>query len=142
MSRIIINLALEHKCRTVVIGDLKGIKQGSYVKGFVQIPVQRLVEQIKYKAQLVGIEVKLLKEEYTSGVSAYDLEPITKKYYNKSRRVKRGLFKTNQGYLVNSDVNGSLNILRKYLKDNVVPMSIFRLRDNGILDMPVRIRVA
>jgi len=142
VSRIIINLALEHKCRTVVIGDLKGIKQGSYVKGFVQIPIQRLVEQIKYKAQLVGIEVKLLKEEYTSGVSAYDLEPITKKYYNKSRRVKRGLFKTNQGYLVNSDVNGSLNILRKYVKDNVVPMSIFRLRDKGVLDMPVRIRVA
>lgn len=49
---------------------------------------------------------------------------------------------TNQGYLVNSDVNGSLNILRKYVKDNVVPMSIFRLRDKGILDMPVRIRVA
>jgi len=44
--------------------------------------------------------------------------------------------------LINSDVNGSLNILRKYVKDNVVPMSIFRLRDKGILDMPVRIRVA
>lgn len=58
----------------------------------MQILVQRLVEQIKYKAKLVGVEVKLQKEYYTSGVSAYDLEPITKKYYNKNRRIKRGLF--------------------------------------------------
>lgn len=142
VSRLVINLALKHKCHTIVIGDIKGIKQGSSIKGFVQIPIQRLVEQIKYKAQLVGINVKLLKEDYTSGGSAYDLEPITKQYYNKNRRVKRGLFKTNQGYLVNSDVNGSLNILRKYVKDNVVPIPILRWRNNGILDMPVRVRVA
>jgi len=44
--------------------------------------------------------------------------------------------------LINSDVNSSLNILRKYLKDNVVPIPICRWRNNGILDMPVRIRVA
>jgi len=142
VSRLVINLSLEHKCHTIVIGDLEDIKQCSHIKGFVQIPVQRLVEQIKYKAQLVGIEVKLQKEYYTSGVSAYDLEPITKKYYNKNRRIKRGLFKTKQGYLVNSDINGSLNILRKYVKDNVVPIPILRWRNNGILDMPVRIRVA
>ena len=142
VSRLVINLALKHKCHTIVIGDIKGIKQGSSIKGFVQIPIQRLVEQIKYKAQLVGINVKLLKEDYTSGVSAYDLEPITKQYYNKNRRVKRGLFKTNQGCIINSDINGSLNILRRYIKDNVVPIPILRWRNNGILDMPVRIRVA
>ena len=92
VSRLVINLALKHKCHTIVIGDIKGIKQGSSIKGFVQIPIQRLVEQIKYKAKLVGVEVKLQKEYYTSGVSAYDLEPITKQYYNKNRRIKRGLF--------------------------------------------------
>ena len=29
------------------------------------------------------------------------------------RRVKRGLYKTKDGYLINADVNGSLNITRK-----------------------------
>lgn len=90
----------------------------------------------------MGIEVKFIKETYTSGVSAYDLEPIDKQHYNANRRVKRGLFRTSQGYLVNSDINGSLNILRKYLNDKVVPKPIQRLRDKGIWDIPLRIKVA
>jgi len=140
VSRRVVCLALQHKCKTIVIGDISGIKQDSFIKSFVQIPVQKLVKLIEYKAKLLGLEVVKVSETYTSGVSAYDLEPLTKQYYNKKRRVKRGLFRTNEGYLVNSDINGSLNILRKYLKDNVVPMPIQRLRDNGCLDHPVRIQ--
>ena len=140
VSRRVICLALQHKCNTIVIGDLKGIKQDLNIKSFVQIPLQRLVKMIEYKAKLLGLEVVKVNETYTSGVSAYDLEPITKKFYNKKRRVKRGLFKTNEGHLINSDINGSLNILRRYLKDNVVPMPIQRLRNNGCLDHPVRIQ--
>jgi transposase len=108
----------------------------------VQIPIAKLVKMIEYKAKLLGLEVAKVKETYTSGVSAYDLEPLAEEYYDKSRRVKRGLFRTNEGHLVNSDINGSLNILRRYLKDNVVPMPIRRLRDNGCLDHPVRIQAA
>jgi IS605 OrfB family transposase len=140
VSRQVISMAQEHRCNTIAIGDIAGIKQGSHIKSFVQIPIAKLVKMVEYKAKLLGIEVVKVKENYTSGVSAYDLEPITKEYYNKSRRVKRGLFRTNEGHLVNSDINGSLNILRRYLKDNVVPMPIRRLRDNGCLDHPVRIQ--
>jgi IS605 OrfB family transposase len=142
VSRRIVSLALQHQCSTVVIGDIAGIKQDSHIKSFVQIPIIKLVKMVEYKAKLLGIEVVKVKENYTSGVSAYDLELLTKEYYNKSRRVKRGLFRTNEGHLVNSDINGSLNILRRYLKDNVVPMLIRRLRDNGCLDHPVRIQAA
>jgi len=142
VSRKVVCLALQHKCKTIVIGDISGIKQNSFIKSFVQIPLQKLVKLIEYKAKLVGIQVVKVNEAYTSGVSAYDLEPLTRKFYNKKRRVKRGLFKTNEGYFVSSDINGSLNILRKYLKDNVVPMPIQRLRDNGCLDHPVRIQAA
>ncbi len=126
ISRRVVNDAMKHKCSIIVIGDLKGIKQHSKIKGFVQIPIQKLVSQIKYKAELLGVEVKLVKEYYTSGVSAYDLEPVDKRHYNINRRVKRGLFKTTQGYLVNSDINGSLNIMRRYDK-NVVPMVVANL---------------
>ncbi|MBR1884612.1 MAG: IS200/IS605 family accessory protein TnpB-related protein, partial [Clostridia bacterium] len=52
-------------------GDLKDIKQNmDYNKNFVQIPLQNLVEKIKYKAAIEGIEVDYISEKYTSGVSA------------------------------------------------------------------------
>lgn len=45
-----------------------------------------------------------------------DLEPINCTYSDKRRRIKRGLFETSYG-IMKSDINGSLNILRKYVKD-------------------------
>ena len=121
---------------------MKDIKQGmDFNKSFVQIPVQRLAEMIEYKAELEGVKVVKVTEEYTSGVSAFDLEEISKKCYKKARRVKRGYFKAKIGY-VNADQNGSLNILRKYLKDKCIPEPIKRARDKGVVDTPRRIRVA
>jgi IS605 OrfB family transposase len=141
-SRQIINLALKHGVFEIVIGDIKDIKQNCKIKSFVQIPVQKLVELIEYKAELLGISVVKIKENYTSGVSAIDLEEISKEFYNKSRRVNRGMFVTNTGIKINADVNGSLNILRKHLKDECIPKLIQSVRDNGLVNSPVRIRVA
>ena len=50
---------------------------------------------------------------YTSKCSFLDGEDICKHEEYAGRRVHRGLFKTPSGRLVNADVNGSLNILRK-----------------------------
>lgn len=141
-SRKIIDLALQHNCNTIVIGDIKGIKQENNVKSFVNMPHQKLVDKIEYKAKLVGLKVVYVKENYTSGCSALDLENINKDNYDKSRRIVRGLFRSNQGILVNSDVNGSLNILRKYVKDKCIPKLIQSVMDNGGLNTPLRIRVA
>ena len=43
------------------------------------------------------------------------MEPIQKLDNYVGKRVKRGLFKTKDGKLINADVNGSLNIGRKVL---------------------------
>lgn len=141
-SRKIIDLALRHNCNTIVIGDIGGIKQENKVKSFVNMPHQKLVDKIEYKAKLVGLKVVYVKENYTSGCSALDLENINKANYDKSRRIVRGLFRSNKGILVNSDVNGSLNILRKYVKDKCIPKLIQSVMDNGGLNTPLRIRVA
>ncbi len=141
-SRKIIDLALQHNCNTIVIGDIEGIKQENNVKSFVNMPHQKLVDKIEYKAKLAGLKVVYVKENYTSGCSALDLENINKDNYDKSRRIVRGLFRSNQGILVNSDVNGSLNILRKYVKDKCIPKLIQSVMDNGALNTPLRIRVA
>ncbi|MGL5634350.1 MAG: RNA-guided endonuclease InsQ/TnpB family protein [Sarcina sp.] len=140
VSKSIIDKAIENNVGKIIIGKLKGIKQDmDFNKTFVQIPIQRLAELINYKAKLQGIEVKFQEESYTSGCSAFDLEPITKKNSDKSRRIVRGLFVSSFG-LVNSDINGSLNILRK--SEKCIPDLINLVRDNGKLDSPKRIRVA
>ncbi len=139
-SRYIIELAKRYQVGKVIIGDIKNIKQNNQIKTFVQIPIQRLAQMISYKGQLEGIGVEYQKENYTSGVSAFDLEPITKEYYNKTRRITRGLFVTNKGLLINADINGSLNILRQVFKG--IPKLIELARDNGCVNHPKQIRVA
>ena len=141
-SSIIVDIAKTYKVGTIVVGDLTGIKKGNRNKSFVQVPVWKIYELVKYKAEQAGIKVVKQKENYTSGVSSLDLEPVTKKYYDGSRRVHRGLFVSNKGLKINADINGSLNIMRKYLKDKCIPKPIVSARDKGYVTAPVRIRVA
>lgn len=139
VSKLIIDKAIENNVGKIVIGKLKGIKQDmNFNKTFVQIPIQRLAELIECKAKLQGIKVKFQEESYTSGCSALDLEDVIKKNYDKSRRIVRGLFISSYG-IINSDVNASLNILRK--SEKCIPDLIKLKRDNGKLDSPKRIRV-
>lgn len=136
-SKKIIDLAIINKCHTIVIGDFKGVKQNNKAKSFVQTPQIELVNKLKYKAELLGIKVVMQDESYTSGCSALDLEEIGSATYNKSRRIFRGLFVSNKGIKINADINGAINILRKYNK--CIPRLI--AMDNGFLDNPIRLRV-
>ena len=141
VSKIVIEYAKVNKCGVIVIGDLKDIKQGmNYNKNFVQIPLYKLVQKIEYKAKLEGIKVEKISEKYTSGVSALDREEIIKENYNKKRRISRGIFVTNRGIQINADINGSLNILRKYIKKSSPNQEI--AMDNGREQRPLKKRVA
>lgn len=55
------------------------------------------------------------EESYTSKCSFLDLEEIAKQKEYVGKRIKRGLFQTKEGVQINADINGSLNIGRKYL---------------------------
>ena len=122
-SRMIVNLALEYNCSKIVIGDFKGIKKGNKAKLFVKIPHARLIELIKYKAKKAGIKVIMVNESYTSGCSCLDGEKVGKNAYNKKRRISRGMFRSNQGILINADVNGAYNILYKFTKTSAKSIS-------------------
>ena len=140
-SKKIVELATKNSVGTIVIGDIAGIKQNNeHNKHFVSIPIQRFKDLIEYKAKLEGIKVVFVNEAYTSGCSAIDEEKLNKSNYDKSRRIKRGLFKTGKK-IIHADVNGSLNIMRKYLK-NGTPEMVKQIRDMGEVDTPERIRVA
>ena len=141
VSKIVIEYAKVNKCGVIVIGDLKDIKQRmNYNKNFVQIPLYKLVQKIEYKAKLEGIKVEKISEKYTSGVSALDREEIIKENYNKRRRISRGIFVANRGIKINADINGSLNILRKYIKKSSPNQEI--AMDNGREQRPLKKRVA
>ena len=68
---------------------------------------------LQYKCYENNIKFKAINEAYTSGTSFLDDECPSKEHYNKSRRAHRGLFQTNQGILINADVNASYQILKK-----------------------------
>jgi putative transposase len=81
-------------------------------QNFVSIPYKTLINMIEYKAKLEGIEVRIVSESYTSGTSFLDGEEPTKDYYDKSRRVKRGLFRSNNGILINADINAAYQMIK------------------------------
>jgi IS605 OrfB family transposase len=111
---------------TIVIGYNEGWKQECEIgkinnQNFQQIPFLKFVNQIKYKARKQGINVVTIDEAYTSGTSFLNTEPPIKDFYNKTRRIRRGLFRntnnqTNKIQYINADVNAAYQILNKYLQ--------------------------
>ena len=116
-SRKLVNLAVSSNVGLIVIGANQGWKQKVHMgnitnQNFVSIPYKTLTDMIAYKARLEGIEVKTVRESYTSGTSYLDGEKPAREYYNKSRRVKRGLFKSNIGILINADINAAYQMMK------------------------------
>jgi putative transposase len=104
-------------------------------QNFVSIPHAQIINVLIYKLNLVGIDIILQEESYTSKCSAYDQESIEKHEIYKGSRIKRGLFKTQDGKLVNADINGASNILIKALP------SSFDDGIEGIVVYPVKLNV-
>ena len=140
-ARFLVNYCLTHGIGNIVFGWNEGNKQEVNLgktnnQNFVQIPTARLKERVKQLAESVGIVFTETEEAYTSQASflAQDLVPkygekadatepsshggshahqAPKEYKFSGKRVKRGLYQASNGQLVNSDCNGSANILLK-----------------------------
>ncbi|MGD1713891.1 RNA-guided endonuclease InsQ/TnpB family protein [Dapis sp. BLCC M172] len=114
-SKLVVNYLVTNNIGTVVIGKNDNWKQGANIgkknnQNFTQIPHSKLIQQITYKCQLAGVKVIETEESYTSKTSAIDLElPFAQENYL-GKRVKRGLFRSETGIVINADVNGSLQI--------------------------------
>ena len=124
-SQFIVNTLVTNSIKTLVIGKNPGQKQEINIgksnnQNFVNIPHSKLIAQLTYKCELVGIKVIESEESYTSVSSFLDNDPIpvygdnnAKSLEFSGKRIKRGLYRSNTRKLINSDVNGSYNILRK-----------------------------
>ena len=124
ISREIINDLSHRGVSTLIVGKNTGQKINNKLKNFVQVPLFRLIEMIKYKAELAGITFIQAEESYTSGTSFLDNESPTKEYYDKSRRKCRGLFLSNNSKRINADVNASFQIMKKVYKEFVYTNSV------------------
>ena len=124
ISREIINDLSHRGVSTLIVGKNTGQKTGDKLKNFVQVPLFRLIEMIKYKAELAGITFIQVNESYTSGTSFLDNELPTKEYYDKSRRKSRGLFLSDNSRRINADVNASFQIMKKVYKELVYTNSV------------------
>ncbi len=112
------------KCGILVVGVNEGWKQEASIghvnnQNFVQIPHFRLRQMLKYLCERSGILYVEREESYTSKASLLDNDRIP--VYGKDdakpsfsgRRITRGLYRSKGGIIINADVNGAGNILRK-----------------------------
>lgn len=147
-SKYLVNFCVEHKIGTIVIGRNKewkdSIQLGRFTnQKFVYIPFYKLFKMIEYKCKRIGINLVEQEESYTSKCDSLSFERVEfhKDYLGK--RIKRGMFKSRIGKVINADINGALNILRKYLIKNVInEFSVLqKIIDRGFLYRPNRITI-
>ena len=148
-ARKIINYCLENNIGTLVCGYNETFQRNSNIgkannQTFVNIPFGKLREKLEYLCKLYSLRFVEQEESYTSKSSFFDMDILPKFEEDKpqtysflGKRIKRGLYQTSKGYILNADVNGALNILRK---SNVVDLEV--LYSRGVVDTPARIRIA
>jgi putative transposase len=121
-ARYIIDFCLTRKIGTIVVGYNPTLKQETKLgkrnnQNFVQIPIFTLRAKLESLCERYGLNYVEQEESYTSSASSLDRDSIpiynadnpSKKNFS-GRRIKRGLYKTKNGHLINADCNGSLNI--------------------------------
>ena len=146
MSRLLMKWCKSHEVGYLVLGSNKFWKQEVDIdkrnnQNFVSIPFEMLKSMIELKSNEYGITVIRQEESYTSKASFLDLDFIPvyneeepdKKYHFSGRRIHRGLYKSADGTLINADINGAANILRKAGYD-VSNIKIARLLNPAIVE--------
>ena len=150
--RYVIGFCLDNNVGTLVFGYNKNWQKGSDMgrvtnQQFVNIPFSAIKSKLTYLCELNGIVFVEQEESYTSQASFFDRdyipvygEPGANEARFSGRRVKRGVYRTANGYTFNADVNGALNILQKSKVGGCETLAA--LYHRGTVDMPTRVRVA
>jgi putative transposase len=125
ITRHIINECINRDIGTIVIGDLKGIREDADhgKRGNQRLhawPFAEFKRQLEYKGEEVGIEIIAVSERNTSKCCHLCGQV--------GQRKPRGLLTCKDcGIVINSDVNGAFNILNK-----VSPLPAYAERGAGI----------
>ena len=136
-ARKVIDYCIDHDIGTLVVGYNETFQKDSNIgrrsnQTFVNIPYGKLRDKLEYLCELNGIIFVMQEESYTSKASFWDKDVIpvyksndTEEYLFSGKRIHRGQYRTASGQVLNADVNGALNILRK---SSVVDVNILYSR--------------
>ena len=123
--KVIIDYCLNNNIGTIVVGYNPTIQKGSNLgkannQNFVNIPIGNIREKLNYQCQRYGVQLIEQEESYSSKADflSNDSMPIynafDKKVYKFSgKRISRGQYKSVTKIILNADINGSLNIMKK-----------------------------
>ena len=128
-SKMLVNFLVSNDISTLVIGYNEEWKQNINIgkknnQSFVNIPFYTFIKQLEYKCKLEGINIILTEESYTSKCSFLDNESVEKHENYLGKRIKRGLFRSAKNRIINADLNGSLNILKKAVGEFKYPIEV------------------
>ena len=148
-SKYLVNYCVKHKIGTIVFGRNKEWKDSIQLgkqtnQNFISIPFYKLLKMLEYKCKMIGINLVTQEESYTSKCDALAFEEVKYHTNYKGSRIKRGLFLSSLGKAINADINGALNILRKYLHSKEVNefSVVQKIIDRGLILRPYRINVS
>ena len=148
VSRKIVDYMEANSLNTLFVGKNVGWKDSINLgktnnQNFVSIPYNMLIQMLEYKCKLAGINIVIVNEAYTSKCSFLDREKISKHDSYVGRRIRRGLFISSSGILINADINGSLNIMVVGLKQLNVKRDVLVLEPANLRFVlnPVRVCV-
>ena len=144
--KYITDYCVKNNIGNIVIGDFSDIKRDINIgkknnQNFVSIPYGIFKRKLQSKCEQLGIEYHLQEESYTSKCSYLDNEEVKKHDTYKGKRVKRGLFRTSKGYLINADTNGAANILIKFLTSNGQSRHLVVANRYGCVNHPPRLKL-
>lgn len=137
--KLIINHCLTYQIGTLVVGWNEGFKANANMgrfhnQKFVQMPLGKLKDRLEQLCDLHGIRFEETEEAYTSKASYLDGDSLPK-YGEKpegwkasGRRIKRGLYQSSQGFLINADLNGAANILKKVARNLSLDLALLGRR--------------
>ncbi|MFC4283167.1 RNA-guided endonuclease InsQ/TnpB family protein [Catenibacterium sp. GCM10023432] len=137
LARRVIDYCIDHDVGTLVVGYNETFQKDSNIgrrnnKTFINIPFGLLRDKLEYLCELNGITLVMQEKSYTSKASFWDKDVIpvyksddTEEYHFSGKRIHRGQYRTASGQVLNADVNGALNIMRK---SSVVDVNILYSR--------------
>ena len=137
-SNRLMDLLVKEKISTLVIGHNKNWKDKINIgkvnnQNFVSIPFNKVIDIIKYKAEDLGIKYIEQEESYTSKASFLDNDNIpilhendNKKYTFSGKRISRNLYKTKNNQIIDADLNGALNIMKKANIEMLTPLDYLK----------------
>ncbi|WP_245912169.1 RNA-guided endonuclease InsQ/TnpB family protein [Brunnivagina elsteri] len=138
-AKLIIDHCLKYGIGTLVIGWNEGFKTSSGMgrvnnQKFVQMPLGKLKDRLNQLCNLHGIRFQETEESYTSKASFLDGDSLPiygqkpEGWKASGKRVERGLYRSANGSIINADLNGAANILRKVASNLSIDLGLLGRR--------------